>query len=225
MNKWLFAWSCWLLAYLFAVPFRVEAMPIGQLTESCSEPAETILHKGFREVTSDRFKERHIRVFALIAPSPAGAYFAVDISNTDATDAEIPHFKHICYQNIDKPPSMSASGDITLYSPANTAVPLRFRLDKQATSKRPFHHTSWKTSQTLWMRVVPCGASPVVLNPGEWPAGYPVPNVNDPIVEIVMQALPTGGRVCYQYALHMDLADNLTTVDVGVDPQIINQPE
>jgi hypothetical protein len=121
MNKWLLACSCCLLAYLFAVPFRVEAMTVGQLTEVCSEPADTILQKGFSEVTSGEFRERHIRVFAFTTPSPAGAYFAVDISNTDQMNAEIPHFKHICYQNMHKPPSMSANGDITLHGPADTA--------------------------------------------------------------------------------------------------------
>jgi hypothetical protein len=223
MNKRLFAWSGGLFAYLFAVPFCANAMTIGELTESCAEPAEAILAKGFHEVTSDGFKERHIRVFSFNAPGPA-AYFAVDINNTDETDAEIPRFRHICYQNIKTPPTISAKGDITLYSPANTAVPLRFRLDKTS-NNRPFKHSHWKTSQTVWMRVVQCGARPIVLNPGEWPPGYPVANVTDPNVEITMQALPAGARVCYQYALHMDLADKVTKVDIGIDPQIINQPE
>ncbi len=232
MNKWLFASPCWLLAISFTLPARVEAMTppveamtIEQLTETCSEPGKVILHKGFREVTSDEFKVRHIRVFARTAPTPGGTYFAVDISNTDQMDAEIPHFKHICYQNIKKTPSISPSGDITLYSPVNTPVPLRFRLDKQTTSKRPFHHTSWKASQTVWMRMLACGSSPVVLDPGEWPNGYPVPTVADPIVEIMLRGVSAGAKDCYQYALHMDLADSLAKVDIGIDPQILNQPE
>lgn len=232
MNKWLFALPCWLLAISFTLPLRVEALPlqvaamtIDQLTETCSKPARIILQKGFREVTSDEFRAHHIRVFARTAPRAGATYFAVDISNTDQMDAEIPHFKHICYQNIKTTPLMSPNGDITLYSPVDTPVPLRFRLDKQATSNRPFHHTSWKASHTVWMRMIACGASPVVLDPGEWPTGYPAPTVADPMVEIMLRGVPAGAKDCYQYALHMNLADTLATVDVGIDPQILNQPE
>jgi hypothetical protein len=227
MNKWLFALPCWLLAFSFTLPLRIEAMTIDQLAETCLSPASVLLDAKFTEVTTEEFKKRNIRVFAFTAPKPAGAYIAVDITNTDDQDAEIPRFEQICYQNLRRAPTMSPHGDITMFSPLGAAVPLRFRLNKTTTNKRPFNHTSWKTMNTVWMREVPCNTSPIVLNPGEWPPnGYPKPTVNNSAVEIEMRAQPPG-KVCNQYALHLDLTtkDKSTTVDVGIDPQILNQPE
>jgi hypothetical protein len=171
-----------------------------------------------------------VKLFRLSGtPAPADLNISVQIQRGPDTDIEIPRITGICVGS--KTQVVKNQGDIEFKTPGSGHIPIGFHLVD-------LKHTKWKQApnDSVWMveqpQPVPTGKPPKHPNRDDWPKCIgPTKNVAGPPggndVAFDMCRNPGGsGDYIFVYELHLDQTSPIdqATVEVTIDPQIINHP-
>jgi hypothetical protein len=164
-----------------------------------------------------------IKLFKLNVTPPPDLDISVQIQKGPDTDVEIPRITVICMP--DPSQATTKNGDIHFTPPKGGTATIAFHLID-------LPHTTWKTPvpDSVWMVEF--------VNPGDypdrksWPKCLGTKKVNgldggkDMSFRMCVHPGGTVGPLAYVYSLHMDQTSKIdkATVDVSIDPQIINHP-
>jgi hypothetical protein len=136
------------------------------------------------------------------------------------TDVEIPRIFEIYYDNCTETIAAGDKGDIYIPNTAGGPVLITFKLLN-------LKKTKWKQNakDSVFVGKPSTSAIAPPVAPGALPCGGTVARINDYTISFPMSASCTNSSkdTYYAYALHMDQkGSDGVTVDIGIDPQIIN---
>jgi hypothetical protein len=175
-------------------------------------------------------EKREVKIFRLKPNLSADHRILVIIERGPEADVEIPRVTAVCLNEVPHPSTTGKSADIEFNSRKNETISMRFHLNKKKNNPGYLQYTNWKKTgdESIWM-VGPFapGASHDPPGPKDWPSCMPK-NVTLAGATISFDfsgcANPGSGDLQYEYALHMDQTSGNATVDIGIDPMIINHP-
>jgi hypothetical protein len=172
----------------------------------------------------------HIHLFVLSPKAKTAApYIAVTLKRGKDADAEIPLFNKICVSDASLLATLSSNGDITFKSYMNQNVNIIFR--RHDTDLK---HTKWKVdpndktsgAPSVWLVEYAAKAtSHRPPNADDWCKNVPK-HVDHPNISDVSFAMcPYNPALAYEYELHLEQKGaDIVPVDIGIDPQIVHQP-
>ena len=176
-------------------------------------------------------EKREVRVFRLKPNrSPDNRIVGV-IERGPETDVEIPQLTAICLNEVPHPSTSKKSGEIEFKSGKGKTTMMRFHLNKKSGDPGYLKYTSWKTTgnDSVWM-IGPFQPNVAHDPPGpkDWPSCMTSKAVTLTGADISFDfsGCTNAGSSdeLYEYALHMDQTSGSASVDIGIDPQIINHP-
>lgn len=154
------------------------------------------------------------------------------IDRTAVSDAEIPVITAICLNGNVHLASTGNAADIDITSNQGDAIPVRFHLNNTHGDSGLLKHTTWQATGilSLWMTgPFAEGQQHNPPAPGERPEclkSTPV-SVSGPDLsfDFDLCANQTGAPVKeYEYSLHLKQKSGSASIDIAIDPLIINRP-
>jgi hypothetical protein len=146
------------------------------------------------------------------------------------SNLEVPRITDICLDGSTDPDVTNDPGDIIFYSKAGHTVAMSFHLNGMVSTWKIAKGKKVKVSDSVWM--VSCqGSCTEDIHPtrDSWPQCMTTSKDNNVKVvgyDVMFDMCSNSGSTDnYQYEVHMDQAgkDGIS-VDVSIDPQIINHP-
>jgi hypothetical protein len=222
-----------------AVPAR--ALSLKVMTQRCAQAVVATRHaKGLADNLEDftldpdslKIKDDYVvKIFQLKAGLKSPVNYVGIIERGPESDAEIPRFAGICRYAAPPPTLSRTPGDIDFHSHTGDKISILFRLNKTVGDPRHLRYTSWKASgeASIWM-VGPFteGADHDPPSPKDWPGCLKpkVVSLKDPDIFFQFDRCANTGQQAdqYEYAIHMDQSNAGVTVDISIDPMIINRP-
>jgi hypothetical protein len=178
--------------------------------------------------------KREVKIFRLKATRQSDHRIIGVIERGPEPDVEIPRIAAICLNEVEHPSPSGKKGEIDFKSGKGETISMRFILHKNSTNPGDLRYTSWKASgnDSVWM------AGPFAPNARhdpptakDWPLCMPsktqVPvklSGNEISFQFDGCTNPGSADLQYEYALHMEQVSGGATVDVIIDPLIINHP-
>jgi hypothetical protein len=171
-----------------------------------------------------------VKEYRLKTNHPDTQNVAVWVGKGNDKNLEVPRITDICLDGSTDPDMTSDPGDIIFYSKAGHTVAMSFHLNGMTSTWKIPKGKKVKMSDSVWM--VSCtGSCTEDIHPtrDSWPQC--MTKSKDDSVKVVGYDVTfdmcsnSGSTDNYSYEVHMDQAgkDGIS-VDVGIDPQIINHP-
>ena len=175
--------------------------------------------------------KREVKIFKLKPHLSADHRILGIIERGPEADVEIPRITAICLNEVPHPSTSGNQGEIEFNSGKADTISMRFHLNKNKGDPGYLRYTNWKTSgnDSIWM-VGPFAPNVTHDPPGpkDWPSCLLPKTVKLNGAKISFDfsgcVNPGSGDAQYEYALHMDQTSGNASVDVGIDPMIINHP-
>ena len=219
-----------MLVSRIALPGEPAQLSATDFVNKCSAAMTKGDASTFSQVEEGLGLRHQIKLFQQNGKSRSALNILALIEKGTDTDIVVPRITAICIDGQEKPPKTTNGGDIEFSS--NQRETIRFHM------VAPIPHTTWKiyvangkttANESVWMVESNGSSSGRYPNRGDWPKCMPPKHVDFSAdqrdIWFELCANSVGADVNYAYELHLDQTSlDESTVDIGIDPIIINHP-
>jgi len=176
-------------------------------------------------------ENREVKIFRLKPNLSADHRILSIVERGPDHDVEIPRVTAVCINEVPRPSASGKPGEIEFKTGKTETTSMRFHLNKKKGDPGYLKYTNWKPTgnDSIWM-LGPFAPNATHDPPArkDWPSCMLPKDVklNGANISFDFSGCTNAGSndEQYEYALHMDQVSGNATVDVEIDPMIINHP-